>query len=533
LIRFVILLILFCSFCKGYAQVVFEPSQNSVYPFLDEMAAEGYVRVNTFAKPFSRKYISNKLDSLNSKRDELTKRQREQLDFFLRDYRKEQVVGKEWDRRLDLFYHSDSTFNLTVNPIFGGSYLVNSNGDRIHTRIGGEFFANFKNVGIYGSLRDNTVSEAIALPQQLTALPGQNYKSIADDNRSDYNEAMGGISYSWKWGDISLIKDRNIWGNTERHANILSGKAPSFASLYLRIQPIKWLDFQYMHGWLISEELDSARTYLTPNGNRRVYMNKNIAANFLTIKTNWKVDFTAGNSVIYSDNGFEPVYFIPFMFWKSVDHTYSGTGSNELGQNSQMFFDVSVRSLKKVHFYGSLFIDEISLSNFWDSDEQTNILSYKLGATWFNVLPNLHLTAEYTRNRPWVYRHQISSTTFESNRYNMGHYLGENADELYMQMRFWPWRMLKFTAAAWLSRKGPRHEYDIINGNANVTGLQFMESVEWERLGLSFSAQYEITNGAVVFLNAVYTATDGDENYTPDLFLGNTFSTQMGFRIGL
>ncbi len=530
--RFAILFLLLCTLSRSYSQIVFEPPQNSVYSFLDEMAAEGHIRINTFAKPFSRKFIGSRLDSLQNVRSELTQRQRDQLDFFLRDYQKERIIGKDWDRRRDLFYYSDSTFNLTVNPIFGGSYLVNSNGDRIQTRIGGEFFANFKNVGIYGSLRDNTVSEAIALPQHLTVLPGQNYKSIAEDNRSDYNEAMGGISYEWKWGDISLIKDRNIWGNTERHANILSGKAPSFASLYLRIHPVKWLDFQYMHGWLVSEELDSSRTYLTPNGNRRVYTNKNIAANFFTIKTNWNIDFTAGNSVIYSDTGFEPVYYIPFMFWKSVDHTYSGTGSNELGQNSQMFFDVSVRSLKKVHFYGSLFIDEISLSNFWDSDEQTNILSYKLGATWFNVLPNLHVTTEYTRNRPWVYRHQINSTTFASNQYNMGHYLGENADEIFLQLRFLPWRMLRFTAAAWYARKGPQHVYEIINGNANVTGLQFMETVDWERTGISFSAEYEVINGAVVFLNAIYTNTEGSELYTPELFEGATFSAKAGFRLG-
>ncbi|MCA1750903.1 MAG: hypothetical protein LC670_03790 [Flavobacteriales bacterium] len=276
-------------------QVVFEPVQNPVYRFLDEMAAEGQIRINTFARPFARTFIATQLDTLNAKKDQLNKRQRYELEFFMQDYGKDLRHDMDWDRRIDLLYRSDSTFKLTVNPIFGGSLTYNENGTRVQRKIGGEFWATAGKVGMYGSLRDNTVTHALALPSYLTPLEGQNYKTIVTDNdRNDYNEAMGGISYQWKWGDISLVKDRYIWGNGQRQANIFSGRAPSYAAVYLRMYPFEWLDFQYMHGWLVSEQLDSARTYLTPTGNRRVQTNKNIAANFLTVKTKWNVDFTAG-----------------------------------------------------------------------------------------------------------------------------------------------------------------------------------------------------------------------------------------------
>ncbi len=528
------LLIAALLLCAGLrAQVVFEPVWNPVYDFLDEMAAEGHIRINTFARPFARTLIAAQLDTLDSKKNLLNKRQQYELAFFLRDFGKELREGTDWDRRIDMLYRSDSVFKLTANPIFGGSLTFNENGTRVHRKIGGEFWATAGKVGMYGSLRDNTVTHALALPGYLTPLEGQNYKTIVTDNdRNDYNEAMGGISYQWNWGDVSLVKDRYIWGNTQRNANIFSGKAPSYAAVYLRLYPYEWLDFQYMHGWLVSEQLDSARTYLTPTGSRRVQTNKNIAANFLTIKTKWNIDFTAGNSVIYSDDGFQPAYFIPFMFFKSVDHTYSGTGSNELGQNAQMFFDVSVRSLKSVHFYGSAFIDELNIGNMWDAENHTNLFSLKAGAVWFNVLPNLHLTAEYTRTAPWTYRHQVPSTTFASNGYNLGHYLGENSDELYLAATLRPWRMLRITASAWHARKGPEHVYEIIHGNANVTGLDFMAETEWEQTGLRLAAEWEALNGLLVFMYGTWQHSRGAEQYVPRYLQGNIVSLEAGFRIG-
>jgi hypothetical protein len=510
-------LIIFLS-GNAIAQVVFEPYKNTVYDYLDEMAAEGYIRINTFARPFARTFIASQLDSLQAHREALNKRQQEQLDFFMRDYGKELQVGRNWDRRPDLLYRSDSVFALTVNPILGGSLMANSNGTLVHTRIGAEFFASAGKVGMYGSIRDNTVSQTLSLPVHLTPLEGQNYKTFENEGRNDYNEAIGGISYQWRWGDISLVKDRYKWGNTQRHANIFSGRAPSYAFLYLRIYPWQWLD--------------SARSYLTPVGTRKVMTNKNLAANFVTIKTKWNMDFTVGNSIIYSDDGLQPAYFIPFMFFKSVDHTYSGTGSNELGQNSQLYFDVSIRSIRKVHFFASLFMDELNIGNMWDAENHTNIWSMKAGATWFNALPNVHLTAEYTRTAPWTYRHQIASTTFASNEYNLGHYMGENADELYMAASWRPWRTLSAKAGVWISRKGPEHEYEIIQGNANVTGLTFLETVAWEQQGARLDVEWEVVNGSVLFMSGSWQRSKGLEIYVPDFLSGNIVSVEAGFRVG-
>lgn len=513
---------------ESVAQPVFEPPGASVYGFLEEMAAEGAISLNTFSKPLTRREIAKALRTLDTARDSLTPRQREALTFYMRDYVKEYRVGKDWDRRLDLFYHSDSNFRITVNPIVGGTAWVNGD-ENLHTRIGAEFHGAAGGFGFYGSLRDNTVGEARALPNHLTPAPGQNYKHMTESDRNDYNEAMGGLGYGWAWGDVSIVKDRLVWGNAERSANIFSAKAPSFASLYLRVYPTDWLHFQYMHGWLVSEVLDSARTYLTPHGHRRQYTNKNIAANALTIRTNWKVDFTLGNSIVYSDNGLEPVYFIPFLFYKSVDHTYSGTGSNELGQNSQMYFDVAVRSISGFKFFSTLYIDEISLGNFWDGEKHTNIVSLQVGATAYNLIDDIHLSGQYTRTAPWTYRHQIPSTTFASNSYGLGNYLGENAEELFAAIIWTPKAKLRFELSAVRASKGPPHEYAIVHGNANVTGLKTLESVAWRQTEGAVSAHWEPINGAVVFGEVRYTRIEGEESWSPE---GEGLSFGGGFRIG-
>jgi hypothetical protein len=136
------------------------------------------------------------------------------------------------------------------------------------------------------------------------------------------------------------------------------------------------------------------------------------------------------------------------------------------------------------------------------------------------------------RTAPWTYRHQIESTTFASNGYNLGHYLGENADELYLAATWRPWRTLGIKAALWQARKGPEHVYEIVLGNANVTGLNFMEEVEWQQRGIQLSTTWEAINGLLIFATGTYMRNEGIEAYTPAYLSGNVFNVEAGFRIG-
>lgn len=517
---------------SGNSQVVYENIDNPVYQLLDEIAAKDVIDINTFSKPYSRKFIAESLELASAADSLFNRRQNREIAFYLKDYGKELNKGKDWDRRRDLFYYSDSVFKVTVNPIVGGRLFRNENGSKYHRYVGGEIQGYINDLGFSAALRDNGVSEVTSLPQHLTTEYGYNFKTISTDNRSDFSEMTGSISYGWNWGSVSLNKQRLSWGNSYRSPVVFSGKAPSYVYFDLSLKPVKWLDFKYIHGWLASEVMDSSRTYLSGGVERRVNTNKNIAANYFTIKTKAKIDITLGNSVIYSDAGVQPVYFIPFMFFKSLDHTYSGTGSNSLGQNSQMFADVSIRTIRNFHFYTSLFLDELSVSNMWDSENHTNLYSWAVGLKGFNILPNVHLNLEYTRTNPWTYRHQVESTTYASNKYNLGNYLGENSEEYSGSLEFKPLRGLRLKGTAWYARKGTPHQYEVIHGNANVTGLKFIQKEIWRQYGMEFTAHYEIINNLFVFAHAMYSDIEGEPVFTPDYYSGKTITLSGGFNFG-
>ena len=62
-----------------------------------------------------------------------------------------------------------------------------------------------------------------------------------------------------------LVKDKQVWGNNYNGANIFGGNNPSFIQLRLHLNPVKWFNFNYFHGWLNSMVVDSSRSYWVTN----------------------------------------------------------------------------------------------------------------------------------------------------------------------------------------------------------------------------------------------------------------------------
>ncbi len=524
------------SWTTAYGQVVFQPVTSSVYDYLDEAANEGWITLNSAVKPYSRIFIAQRLDELESSRKFMSRRQQKELDFYLKDFNKELKPDKNFDKRYDLFYYKDSLFSFTANPIFGGRLSLNSNGSVFHRWNGGEIFGSIgEHFAFAANLRDNGLGEDIYGANYLVNQPGGNYKvnQGQSGSRIDYSEMRGAISYGWKWGSVSVMKDQFSWGNNYNGANIFSSRQPSYAYINLKVNPVKWFDFNYVHGWLVSEEIDSANVVFVSGVRRRTFMRKYLAANLFTISPWKRLQLSFGNSVVYSDKDIQPGYLIPFFFFKSVDHTYNGAGANDLGENSQMFFDISSRQLDKLHLYASGFVDEISISNLLDAEEHTNVVSLKFGARLSNLLPNNIWTIEYTRTNPWTYRHQIASSTFASNEYSLGHYLGSNAEELYLAWRYKPIRGLHFDLSYTRAIKGEEMETQVINGIPQVQGLDFIETVAWYRNILGFRTTYEVINDGWLFFEVQRSTVEGFENqYTPEFFQGQTTTISGGMNIG-
>ncbi|HBE43584.1 MAG TPA: hypothetical protein DDW27_20780 [Bacteroidales bacterium] len=87
---FVLVILIFLPAFPAFSQEIPHPVSNTgVYDFLDELANDQVISINSVIKPYSRSFIAKCLGKADEKRAQLTRRQQEELDFYLLDFRKE------------------------------------------------------------------------------------------------------------------------------------------------------------------------------------------------------------------------------------------------------------------------------------------------------------------------------------------------------------------------------------------------------------------------------------------------------------
>jgi len=555
--KIIIFLIALSSFLKLEAQIVYEHVSNvAIYDFLDELANAKIFEINSAIKPYSRTFIAEKLQIADENRDRLNKRQQQELDFYLKDYRLELKPTTKGMKPLNLFpksehfatalnplgfHYRDSIFTASVRPIWGIDYFINSNGSAYHRWGGLEAFAYItENIGGYTSLRDNYESEVLSDPEYFNQWPGAPKKG-SPEGGVEYSEARGGLMASWKWGAIGVVKDHNVWGNGYNGTNIFSGRTPSFAQIKLQLTPVRWFEFNYFHGWLVSEVVDSANSRWENDVYRSVFYPKYVAANMFTIRPVKNLEVSLGNSIVYSDMNVHLAYLIPFLFYKSVDHTLNATNSaDQTGQNSQLFLDISSRNIKNLHLFLTLFVDEFSIERVTDPD-RFNLFSWKGGFRLSNwPFQNLIFTGEFTYTLPLTYQHNISTTTFESNKYLMGHYLRDNSNDIYFSARYKPVRGLTFDFSYTFARHYNDYIYDY---TPDLDKVPVMQDLTWKSSEITLHGKYEFLNNAYVFAGLSFGNVEGFDvdgqsaefyldRYGPALFQGETTTFRAGFNIG-
>lgn len=524
---FVVVLMLF-SFGYSVAQVVpHHVGNEQVYEFLEEMASIKAVQLNTVVLPLSRKDIHLLLKETETNLDRLNPRQLNELKFFQQEFIKEDsaFVGvdfigkglkrgdvfplKKRNKRYDLFFSKGKLLNFTVNPVVGAVAYYSKGQFYYERSFGISFFGNItKYLSFYGDLRDTDESIRLNDKSFLIQRTGANYKK----RYNDFSEMRGGIVASTNWGSLGLVKDNIVWGSAYNDANIFSGRAPSFPMIKLNLQPVKWFSFDYIHAWLASDVVDSAAIYNAGNGDRELLRSKYMAANMFTVRPLKGLHISVGNSVVYADQ-FNPVYLIPFLFYKSVDHTLNGTsaGSNSRGNNSQMFLNIVSRQLRYLQIYASVYVDEIRMETITDSDKSRNYLSWKIGTRFTTPgKVNLSLIMEYTRTNPLAYRHFVSTTTFESSSYGMGHYLGDNAEEIYLAVLYKPMSRLNLNISFTYMRKGETYPY---TSGSDGAGLPFIESERIVRLNGRVRLTYLIAHDIKFALGYEYLTETGPDAY--------------------
>jgi len=565
---------IFLSFCviSVFSQDIPQHiSYTRIYDYLDEMAGERLIELNSVAKPYARTFITEKLLEIQKQSQHLNKRQRDELDFFLNEFAIEQ--NKLPDTHLNFwsndhskaallqpaFNYRDTVFRARFIPLLGMHITHNANGNITQRWVGAELQMIMGNhFSIWGSLRDISINgDLLAKPTYLNDFSGCEYKESSAGG--DYSDSRGGIKYSWNWGSVGLVKDNVVWGDNYHGSNILSGRAPSFPMLTLHLKPAKWFEMQYFHGWLVSNVIDSTRYYID-NVNAKQYRmaNKFIAANLFTFTPVRNLNLSLGNSIIYAEANVQPAYFIPIAFYKSIDHTMT-KGLGLENQNSQVFFNFSSRNIKHLHLFTSIYLDEVDFNRFLPSSKEKNPISYKLGANLSNFpVKNLSVVGEFTRTNIIVYKHSIPALTWASNNYNLGSYLGDNSQEIYLAMRYKPIRGLDLSLSYVDAKHG--NEYNYLRRNSSgadaikkIISQPSLGELTWSNKTIAFNAQYEVFNDAYAIINIAYsninggdltssTPIDGENSartpqeflnlFTPAYLQGKNTTITVGFSLG-
>lgn len=528
------------------AQVVYVSVDNGIYDFLERLSLKQIFNLDDEVKPYSRIYIAKCLNEILQKGNHLNNVESDELKFYLQEYKYEyeKLISRQARTDIDsiisrwfLYNYQDSLFNLKISPIagYGISTTANYSG---HTRwVGASMFAAYSDwFGLSFSIRDKgEFGGNVDKDKYFSPLTGAWYKSAS--NGIEYSDLRGGINLNWNWGNVSLIKENLQWGHGKFGQLILSSKPPSYPYVRFSIKPVDWLRFTYIHGWLNSLVKDSAYAYYSYPGTLSQqlvenYIPKYIAANLITVSPlNW-LDVSAGNAIIYGGE-LRPEFFIPFMFYKFLDHN-TGRGNVNDG-NGMMYFDVSVKSPENYQFYATTFIDVTEIRNLLSNDFNNTWVGFTVGAKSINtIIDNLDLTIEYTRLNPWVYEHKDEVTTYKHINYYLGHWLGQNADQLKLQFDYQLLRGLKIKAFAEQIRKGGLDEIYYAYKGMRDKSLPFLYSPlrTDNRFGVDISYEYMHD----LFLRSTFTysdISDADAKRTPAFLLGKKSSFALNVYYGL
>ena len=566
-------------------------TQVKLYDFLDELLADGVLVHQTAVRPYSRKQVATMLLEAQDADSLLNIRQKRDLAFYLNEYALERdTMVSNYVQYTDhstynvsladpqFSYRSkDNMFKMRLRPILGGNLLMSKKGVIFHRWYGAELQMDIaKHLSIWGSLRDNSWSGdwlsktyfptdndrrlgarihygASQMQPALMPIAGVQYKEA--NYGGDFSDSKGGISlYAW-WGSISVQRENIRWGDAYHASNILSGRAPAAPMISLQLTPCKWFQFDYFHAWLVSNVVDSTYYYVeeTTNGAVRNYrpMNKFMAANMFTFTPIKQLSISFGNSIIYAERSIQAAYFIPIAFYKSLDHLLT-KGVRTQNQNSQAFASVSVRPVEHLHLYGSMFVDEIKFSRFKPSNKENNPLSYLVGFNWSGwPVKGLSLKAEFVRSYIASYIHSIEVLDYTTNSFDMGHYLGDNAQSIYAELAYRPIRGMLIKASYTNDNKYNSYAYLRNNISATIAQKPFDHAIFRNEV-VQLDGVYEVHPNMYMTLTLQYNHARGFDNmktdalpsedignaqyyldkYMPRYFQGKNLSVSAAFSFG-
>lgn len=547
-----LLAVLLLTASVAQAQVIPEALEyTEIYDFLDELATDGIIDLTEAVRPYNRAQIAGMLRTAQEKDSLLSRRQKDDVQFYLQDYALEldtlPVFHSYGHRHVtqwitpvsnlslaDPSLHiltNNKVFKMRVRPILGMDLYASKKGIITKRWYGVDMQMDIAHhLSIWGSIRDKSwngnwlnstyfptsgdkmYGARLTKPGYLNNLPGVQYKEA--NYGGDFSDSRGGIAlYTW-WGRISVEREQLQWGDAQLSSTILSAHNPAVPMVTIQLTPCKWFQFDWFHAWLVSNVIDSTYYYseVYDEGVTKIHyrpMNKFMAANMFTFKPIKYIHFSFGNSVVYAERNVQAAYFIPIAFYKSLDHLMT-KGLSVENQNSQVFGSITIRPTDHLRLYGTFYLDEFKFARLSPSNKEKNPISYVVGFQWSGwPLNGLSLKGEFMRSYIATYTHSIKVLDYTSNSYKMGHYLGDNAQSIFVQLSYRPTRSLRLTLDYTQDTKYRNYDYvrKYIAGtrveNPIIAQKPFSEKT-WRNDEVKFRAVYEVFNNCYAHIDLIY-----------------------------
>ena len=541
--KILVWLILFLSFVDSYSQVLSEPSSSGVYDLLNRLAIKGIIRFDDELKPLSRIELFNKLLEINL--NKVSQLELEKIKYYKREFAPELILLEENSENLLQFFQfrentgfrfflfRDNEFVFNVDPIFGLKAQNRFNEFQTHRWNGLQFYGYInKNWAFNFYFRDNEEQgKKIDKSKWFSNEQGINV-SQSTSKSFQYVDVRGQISFSWEKGNITLAKEYIEWGSGISGKLILSDKAPSFPFIKLELTPANWLKFVYFHGWLHSALIDSSSVRKTLVYKRDSFsqIEKYIAAHIISIYPTSNLSISLGESIVYSDH-LEFLYFVPILFFRAADHYLSRDSSNS-GDNAQLFFNAVYKNYDiKTKFYSTLFIDELSITNLLKG-RNLSAVGFTLGISMVDpIIKNSELNFEYTRLNPFVYMNSNDAQLYTSHNYQLGHWIGSNADQFYAEYNQSFLRGLKLKIFGEYIRKGQR---ELPEEQYKLPYPSFLYGNQIRMTNLGFKLRYDFFHNLFSELSFAYSNTSDEEiGRIPTYQLGKKYSFGVSLGYGL
>ncbi|MBI5464828.1 MAG: hypothetical protein HY966_07760 [Ignavibacteriales bacterium] len=499
-------------------QTTYIPTTHEAYDFLKRMEARQFLTdYRDAVKPISRQTMAEILLKLESHRDRMSRLEKETFDYYRVEFADElyriDSTAAPRERRWHLATMNTIDGEAHIDPLVQADYRKAVGEYRFHEMRGAVMYGSiFKELGFYFNFMDNGESGGLSDPLRRNSPDEGIVVGQQNKDKIEFDLTKVQISYGWKGMEFSLENFENNWSLGRNGSLVFGRKAPPAPQIKLRVTVASWLDFTYIHAELKSGIVDSLRSYHTNNSAlidfyRPVDRPKYMAAHILEATLTRGVDFSFGESIVYSDRSPSLLYLLPIMFFKSGEHYNRDT------DNVQFFGNLDLNLIPNVNVYSTIFIDEFSLERALAGDKARNQHAITVGFQTYDIgLPNFEFTGEYTFVNPWVYSHKYTAANFTNNGFDMGHWIGQNADDVFFEATYRPMRELKLGLFSEVFRKGGKT--DVAYQYLDTLKLDLIYGLQRHERSFGVYAHYEPLRDAFFDLKVRWFSLKDENNPT-------------------